>query len=423
VTVPTHTWKVALVLPKDTGDDIQRVSCSSRTIAVVMPNVQGIRNNLWTSYVTTVDTVETLTGYDLFSSLPLAIQACVEAGTNGNNPPLDTAAPNVVCASPDAAWHAGNLTFACTASDAGSGLANSLDASFSLVTSVAAGDEDANASTNSRIVCDVAGNCTTAVISGNKIDRKAPGITLTTPANGAIYQLNQTVNAAYGCPDSGSGLGSCIGTVANLGAVDTTSLGSKTFVVNATDAVGNTSSTTVNYEVRYTLSAVGPASIWLGLKDSDAVGLRVDLRTELLVNGSVVSTGDLLNAPTGSSGFNNAILQSVAMSLTSGSLEVQPGAPLSVRVSVRRTCSGAGHNSGRVREWFNGEPIDSGATRDAGSRIQLTLGGVTADYFLRNAFGLSTTAGASKQSVELTVNSSAPCGTRPYSVLGVWSIQ
>ncbi|HMC77968.1 MAG TPA: DNA/RNA non-specific endonuclease [Vicinamibacterales bacterium] len=88
VTVPAVTWKVALVIPAGGGDDLSRVSCTTRTIAVVMPNVQGIRNVDWHDYLTTVDAVETLTGYNFFSNLPAPIQRCVEAGTNGNNPPL-----------------------------------------------------------------------------------------------------------------------------------------------------------------------------------------------------------------------------------------------------------------------------------------------------------------------------------------------
>jgi len=86
VTVPAFTWKVVLILP--TGDDdVSRASCSSRTVAVLMPNTQGIRNNPWQNYLTTVDAIEALTGYDFLSNLPEAVQNCVEAGTNGINPP------------------------------------------------------------------------------------------------------------------------------------------------------------------------------------------------------------------------------------------------------------------------------------------------------------------------------------------------
>jgi endonuclease G len=96
VTVPAQTWKVVLVLPKDnTGDDVSRVSCATRTIAVIMPNTQGIRNTDWQSYIVSVDAVEALTGYDFYSNLPEPIERCVEAGVNGNNPALDTDADGV----------------------------------------------------------------------------------------------------------------------------------------------------------------------------------------------------------------------------------------------------------------------------------------------------------------------------------------
>jgi DNA/RNA endonuclease G (NUC1) len=90
VTVPAYTWKAALVLPKATGDDVARVSASTRTIAVIMPNTQGIRTNNsndWQAYLTSVDQVEALTGYNLFSNVPEAIQNAIEAGVNGVNPP------------------------------------------------------------------------------------------------------------------------------------------------------------------------------------------------------------------------------------------------------------------------------------------------------------------------------------------------
>jgi hypothetical protein len=52
----------------------------------------------------------------------------------------------------------------------------------------------------------------------------------------------------------------------------------------------------------------------------------------------------------------------------------------------------------------------------------MTLGGTTSDYFLRGGFGLSTTAGSARQSVDAVVNSQAACPARPFTSLGVWSV-
>lgn len=92
VAVPAFTWKVALVLPKDSGDDVARVSASTRTIAVILPNIQGIRTNPnvpddWLAYLTTVDAVESLTGYDFFANVEDTVESAIEAGVNGTNPP------------------------------------------------------------------------------------------------------------------------------------------------------------------------------------------------------------------------------------------------------------------------------------------------------------------------------------------------
>jgi DNA/RNA endonuclease G (NUC1) len=481
VTVPAWTWKVALVLPKDAGDDISRVSCTARTVAVIMPNTQGIRDDPWEHFLTTVDAVETLSGYDLFSNLPEPIQRCIEAGINGNNPELDTdgdgvpdrldncaltpnsdqadvdqdgvgdtcdncrttpnadqtdsngngvgdacedrTAPLVSCAAPDGAWHGNNVAIACTASDAGTGLANPADASFFLMTSVGAGVETANASTDSRIVCDVAGNCGAAgPIAGNMIDRKAPVISVTTPASGAVYPLNERVAAAYACADGGAGTSSCTGTVVAGTPIDTSSTGAKTFVVNAADAAGNSSSATVSYTVKRMLTAVGAAKAWIGQKNSDDVGLRVDLRAQVLVNGSIAATGELLNVSAGSSGFNNAVLQSIAMTLTAGPVEVPRFGVVSLRLDARRTCSGGGHNSGLVREWYNGDAVDSGPRRDAGSRVTATIGGHAAELFQRPLFLLLPNDGNVRTAVDVAVNSSVSCPARPYVPFGVWSI-
>jgi hypothetical protein len=334
----------------------------------------------------------------------------------------DTIAPSIACAVPDGAWHTNNVALACTAGDGGSGLANAADESFTLLTSAGPGTENSNAATNSRIVCDVAGNCAQAgPIGGNRIDRKGPAITVTAPASGGVYQLYQLVNASYGCADGGSGLSTCNGTVPNHGHLDTATLGSKTFVVNATDAVGNMSSSTVTYEVRRTLTTVGPVKVWIGLKNNDDVGLRLDLQAELLVDGMVAATGTLNNVSAGGSGFNNAILQSVSMSLASGPLDIPADAEVAVRVSARRTCFGAGHNSGTPRIWFNGLPIDNGPMRDAGSRLQATVAGIEWPVFLRNGLDLALLPGINRQSVDAGVNSGAACPARPFVSFGTWA--
>jgi endonuclease G len=79
VTVPNVTWKVIMVLPAASGDDVSRVNNSTRVIAIIMPNTQGIRNNTWQQYRVSVDQVEALTGFDFFSNVPVAIQSVIEA--------------------------------------------------------------------------------------------------------------------------------------------------------------------------------------------------------------------------------------------------------------------------------------------------------------------------------------------------------
>jgi hypothetical protein len=50
---------------------------------------------------------------------------------------------------------------------------------------------------------------------------------------------------------------------------------------------------------------------------------------------------------------------------------------------VRRTCFGTGHGSGTVRLWYNGQPVDTGAGRDAGTRFGATVDGVESNYYAR----------------------------------------
>ena len=148
----------------------------------------------------------------------------------------DTSPPEVTCPAPDSAWHTINVSLTCTASDSGSGLADPADASFTLSTAVPTGSEDANASTNSRQVCDNAGNCVTAGPVGPfKIDLSAPTITLAQTTVGAI--------SPSGAPASAFGATASDGVYDPNPPVacspDPVAIGDTVLTCSATDQAGN----------------------------------------------------------------------------------------------------------------------------------------------------------------------------------------
>jgi hypothetical protein len=83
------------------------------------------------------------------------------------------------------------------------------------------------------------------------IDKAAPTIAIASPATGDSYLLNQPAGASYSCTDGGSGVATCSGTVADGSNIDTASVGSKDFTVNAADNVGNSSTSDDSYSVAY----------------------------------------------------------------------------------------------------------------------------------------------------------------------------
>ena len=98
---------------------------------------------------------------------------------------------------------------------------------------------------------DRAGNTGSKSVNYTVVDRTAPVISVATPSAGAVYGLGESVAADYSCADEpgGSGLATCVGTVADGAAVDTSSVGQKSFKVEAADNAGNKSSKSVTYTV------------------------------------------------------------------------------------------------------------------------------------------------------------------------------
>jgi DNA/RNA endonuclease G (NUC1) len=87
IAIPTNTWKVVVIMPRNQGlanidshDDVQ-------VIAVVMPNDSmlpdgtRVRNMDWETFKVTVDSVEALSGYDLLALLPDQVEIAVESQT------------------------------------------------------------------------------------------------------------------------------------------------------------------------------------------------------------------------------------------------------------------------------------------------------------------------------------------------------
>jgi len=82
IVIPGFTWKVAVIMPRDQGLANVVTGAEPQVIAVIMPNIPGIRNVDWNTYRTTVDAVEGLSGYDLLALLPDHIEAQLESGND-----------------------------------------------------------------------------------------------------------------------------------------------------------------------------------------------------------------------------------------------------------------------------------------------------------------------------------------------------
>ena len=157
----------------------------------------------------------------------------------------DSAAP-VVTVTPDRSadsgeWYNHTVTFTATGTSTTSGAATCGSiADYS-------SPDSATASVSASCV-NPAGNRGSGSASF-KYDATAPAITITSPSSGGTYALSQAVASSYACSDAMSTVDSCIGTAPNGSNFDTTSVGSKTFTVRATDTAGNSALVTVSYTV------------------------------------------------------------------------------------------------------------------------------------------------------------------------------
>jgi endonuclease G, mitochondrial len=83
VTVPAQLWKVMIVVPPGTGSDVSRVTTSTRTIAMLIPNDSTPSSmTTWGNYRVSVASIEALTGYTFFSNVPSSIGNVIKANVD-----------------------------------------------------------------------------------------------------------------------------------------------------------------------------------------------------------------------------------------------------------------------------------------------------------------------------------------------------
>lgn len=119
------------------------------------------------------------------------------------------------------------------------------------------------------------------VQAGSVLDITSPQITINVPTNGGEYILNQNILADWSAIDLESGIASKTGTKQNGEAIDTATVGTKTFTVDAIDNAGNSATKTVSYNVVYNFAGffqpIDNLPLWNSVKAGSAVPVKFSL--------------------------------------------------------------------------------------------------------------------------------------------------
>jgi hypothetical protein len=103
-------------------------------------------------------------------------------------------------------------------------------------------------------------------------DATAPMVSIASPANDAIYTLDEELTAEYSCTDALAGVETCTGPGASGTLIDTSTAGAQSFAVTATDLAGNTTMVTHFYSVDEPLEPADLSLFAIGEQSTPVVG-------------------------------------------------------------------------------------------------------------------------------------------------------
>ena len=85
--IGSNVWKIAVIVPTNSGTALSRLSITNRVIAVSIPNVTNGLSSAWQNYVTSPRQIEQNTGFTFFSAVPANIAAVFRAKVDGSPVP------------------------------------------------------------------------------------------------------------------------------------------------------------------------------------------------------------------------------------------------------------------------------------------------------------------------------------------------
>lgn len=95
--IPASVWKIAVKVPAGNGTAAQRVTASNRVIALLTPNINSTTLGSWQGYITSVEEIESVTGFEFFRdikalnpALATYLKNVVDTGTGPNAPTVIT---------------------------------------------------------------------------------------------------------------------------------------------------------------------------------------------------------------------------------------------------------------------------------------------------------------------------------------------